>query len=596
MTFKDEHNLKHVYEELLLQLNSISNEDVDLYNGEDLLDSDKQLMRKRILLVNNNESLNITLKTKLIQKLMMHNEKANLHLSDIYIHKLEDEEYSNDRQINFNDDIEIQYTEESDYNIINDIECTHFVSDVKIYSDKTGLWYSCKNCYLSSTETSTSSVDNVSSLTHLQCGKCLFVDTIAKDTCLNCENKFAEFCCLKCRIFEDNDENDIYHCPYCKECKLGEGLGIDYKHCFDCNCCMPLEMFHNQEVSHKCIKNNLSSDCPICGVKLNEHHHSNNNKNSHSFDSLVDNWRVQFLIPCNHAIHETCLKLYLDNGQYKCPICQISIVDMEINFKLLDEEIQNCALPSPYNTWRCVYKCNDCDTRGITSYHFLGIKCRSCYSFNTILLQVLKNNEDDIKEETEVGNTKRSTVSKEMVDNSFMSRKDAFKGKNANDMDGFLNDFLSKDEDLSLSHLLVGLKQYYSSKKNVNMKTNNSFENFDPNKVYNRMKSNFWNKVRGTNQDLKFASDLENEDYIASEEDGRNETNDTEYSKQDLDSETEEEEEEKREKEEQIQDILINHSADNKNILPDNNRLLNDIGDSFKQFLKLLEDNENHEE
>lgn len=564
----DEEQLKHVHEDILEQLNSVSGTDSAGERVSDMDEEEKKILRQRILLINNHTTLDTRQKTKLIQKLMMKDVRKKLVLEDIYNERSvesADKSFELTRQNSNESDLDTaendaRYSAQLDYNIINSISCDHFDSRVKLYSRTTKLWYSCKNCYILATDQS------LETLSHFMCGKCKAVAPVGeKDSCFECENKYAEYCCLKCRIFENNEENVIYHCDFCKECKLGEGLGVDYNHCFDCNCCMPLEMFHNEQVSHKCIKNNLSSDCPICGVKLNEHH----SKQTRAFEASKDNWKVQFLIPCNHAIHETCLQLYLDNGQYKCPICQISIVDMEINFKLLDEEIHTCLLPMPYNTWRCVYKCNDCDTRGITNYHFLGIKCRSCYSFNTILLQVLKNQDgDEVLEEKEVGTTKRSTVSKEMVNNTFMSRGDSFKGKEANDMDGFLNDFLSKDEDLSLSHLLVGLKQYYYTKKkegdNEESRNNSAFESLDVNRVYTRLKTNLWAKIRGSDsEDQKEAFAFKDEQFTS-------------------DSLTEEHE-----------------NSQTKNTTEPNSRntgLLNDIGDSFKQFLKFLEDNEGHED
>ncbi|XBW38596.1 hypothetical protein QEN19_004185 [Hanseniaspora menglaensis] len=542
--------MNNVYESVIEKLNIISDDLEKNSSNEKPLDLDKMILRQRIIYTSNLSSLETTEKTKLIQKLMMNNTKRKLVLDDIYkesscVQKC-GSHFESKNYINTKSKDPLEYLQEADYNFINDISCSHFQSNVKLYSNTTNMWYSCKNCYLMSAET------GIEALAFLACGKCNLVTSVSdSDTCSGCEKKYAEFCCLKCRIFENNEENDIYHCPFCKECKLGEGLGIDYNHCFDCNCCMPLEMFHNEKVSHKCIKNNLSSDCTICGVRLNGDY----SKNVRSYESKGENWKVQFLIPCNHAIHETCLKLYLDNGQYKCPICQISIVDMEINFKLLDEEIQTCPLPSPYNSWRCIYKCNDCATRGITSYHFLGIKCRSCYSFNTILLQVLKDHSSEIvSDDQDFGNTKRSTVSKEMVDSTFMSRGDSFKGKDKNGMDGFLNEFLSKDEDLSLSHLLVGLKQYYTKNKSSEdkeIKSNTPFENFDVNKVFNNLKSNVWSKITSANNQIN---------------------------KQKID-----------------EDELLKSDEFELSTQSQNNGLLNDIGDSFKQFLSFLEDNEGHE-
>lgn len=481
----DQETLEKLLEKLLEEVISV---------GQTESSTEQSILRQRIQVVSRHRSLSVGQKTRVIQKLTMESGAGReLNVSDLWP-KLQENEA---KPLAETKEVE-PYDEANDYNLASGTECTHFYSNTKLYSQKTGLWYECKRCFQRS-----DSESKVEDLSHVMCGKCSFVAPKGTKSCPKCEGNYASFSCFQCRIFEDNEENVIYHCPHCNECKLGEGIGIDYNHCFDCNCCMPLEMFHNEEPAHKCIRNNLVSDCPICGEDLKEN----------------ADLQVEFLIPCNHTIHQKCLQLYLENGQFKCPVCQISIVDMEINFKLLDGEIRNCPLPAPYTSWRCVYKCNDCDARGITNYHFLGIKCRSCYSFNTILLQVVKD--DDVageRKEEDFGATKRSSVSTEMVNSSFMSRADTVRSRSSSNMDGFLNDFLSKDEDLSLSHLLVGLKQYYSNKR--------------------RIKSDF------------LPNDVEEEGVE-----------------------------------------LLSQSVEHRN----RNSLFNDIRHSFKQFLSLLEDNENHE-
>lgn len=619
------------FDDLLSKLNSVA-QNTNEYNN---LDS-KYILRQRIIIINNYDGFDHFIKNKIIQQLMMLGIKSNSHNYDLLLEDI----YVSYTTKPINDDIEvdvlnqnnIKYDPKNDYNIINDYKCTHFESDLKIYNKEEDLWYSCKNCYLDTKGRHTKAKKKIITkvFTHIKCDKCDYInalnqinefeidlnsqqiednDTRANDSednkksCMSCEKPFSEYQCHFCLIFENDEENYMYHCPYCKECKLGEGLGIDYNHCKECDCCMPLEMFHNEEVSHKCIRNNLSSDCTICGVRLNAYqsyerlqvdentddkestnstnaasnnHLDKNNEKGPMKDAMksfqnngvrkrpiidIDVGRVQFLVPCNHAIHETCLKEYLKNGQYKCPICQVSIVDMEINFKLLDEEIQQCPLPEPYNLWRCVYKCNDCTTRGITSYHFLGIKCRCCFSFNTVLLQVLKHAEEMANANEQTSNhtsidTKRSIVSKEMVNESFMLRKRSNSELHDNDMDDFLNKFLSKDEDLSISHVLQGLKQYYNFKKNTGKKTRTEVENIgladsvDVNSMMHRLKFNVLDRFLSKKPNTDTESDIaesSNDDHDISEGDSRQKT------------------------------------------------LFNDIGDSFKQFISFLEDSNAHD-
>ncbi|CAI8509345.1 unnamed protein product [Hanseniaspora opuntiae] len=509
-----QHHDMNNFQRLLAELNSITHNTNEFNN----LDS-KYILRQRILIINKFEGFDNSTKNKIIQQLMMLGDRSNtnhdLNLKDIHVSLSESSivEESND---NKSDQSDIKYGIENDYNLINNHKCTHFKSNLKLYNKEQDMWYSCKNCYLDT---------KGKNKRHNQENHC---------KCINCDELFSEYQCHYCLIFENDEENYMYHCPYCKECKLGEGLGIDYNHCKECDCCMPLEMFHNEEVSHRCIRNNLSSDCTICGVRLDAYQtyerlldddmestntvvNENNDegqvqKSSKSFQNNgvrkrpiidIDVGRVQFLVPCNHAIHETCLNEYLKNGQYKCPICQVTIVDMEINFKLLDEEIQQCPLPEPYNMWRCVYKCNDCTTRGMT---------HSCPE-------------------------RRSNS--EMKDN---------------DMDNFLNKFLSKDEDLSVSHVLQGLKEYYTVKKNDKKITDEAnelglAETVDVNSMMNRLKFNVLNRFLSKKPNSDTESDT---NELTEEKDGIDEDNSRQKT------------------------------------------LFNDIGDSFKQFISFLEDSNAH--
>lgn len=162
----------------------------------------------------------------------------------------------------------------------------------------------------------------------------------------------------------------------------------------------------------------------------------------------------------------------------------------------------------------------------------------------------MKNSDDQ-----GITDTKRSIVSKEMVNESFMSRKRSNSDIKDNDMDNFLNKFLSKDEDLSISHVLQGLKEYYNVKKN-DKKINNEenelgfVDAVDVNSMMNRLKFNVLNR---------FLSKKPNSDT-------ESDTNELTEEKADIDE--------------------------------DNSRqktLFNDIGDSFKQFISFLEDSNGHD-
>lgn len=74
---------------------------------------------------------------------------------------------------------------------------------------------------------------------------------------MNCKQPMAHYYCNICHLFDDEPGRQIYHCPFCNLCRLGQGLGADACHCMRCNCCMHLSVFKG----HKCRD---VSTCPVC--------------------------------------------------------------------------------------------------------------------------------------------------------------------------------------------------------------------------------------------------------------------------------------------------------------------------------------------
>ena len=77
-------------------------------------------------------------------------------------------------------------------------------------------------------------------------------------------------------------------------------------------------------------------------------------------------------------------------NSYRCPTCARTIINMESQFRALDVEIENQPLPTPYNDWRCLISCNDCSAKSNVSFHFLGLKCDNCYSYNTSQVRIIR--------------------------------------------------------------------------------------------------------------------------------------------------------------------------------------------------------------
>ncbi len=187
---------------------------------------------------------------------------------------------------------------------------------------------------------------------------CLSCDTRQEVSqyCVNCNECFGKYYCDICHLF-DNVDKGQYHCTLCGFCRIG---GKDnFMHCEKCNMCINKNTYDN----HKCIQVKESL-CPICMA-----------------DMFTSTLKIMPMI-CGHYIHIDCLMEYLQTN-YKCPVCNKSIVETEILNKLIDQEIENTQMPEEYSNMKFNILCNDCHKESIVNFHIVALKCQHCGGFNT---------------------------------------------------------------------------------------------------------------------------------------------------------------------------------------------------------------------
>lgn len=126
------------------------------------------------------------------------------------------------------------------------------------------------------------------------------------------------------------------------------------------------------EKSHKCIERVSDCDCPICGEYM--------------FTSPSP---VVFML-CGHGIHKACYDEHMKSS-YKCPICSKSTVNMETQFRNLDRAIDSQPMPPQFQDTKAMVSCNDCYAKSAVKYHWLGLKCAICDSYNTAQLSILSD-------------------------------------------------------------------------------------------------------------------------------------------------------------------------------------------------------------
>jgi hypothetical protein len=98
---------------------------------------------------------------------------------------------------------------------------------------------------------------------------------------------------------------------------------------------------------------------------------------------------VVFML-CGHSIHQTCYYEHVKSS-YKCPICNKSTVNMETQFRNLDRAIDNQPMPPQFRDTKAMVSCNDCSAKSAVKYHWLGLKCAICDSYNTAQLSILSD-------------------------------------------------------------------------------------------------------------------------------------------------------------------------------------------------------------
>lgn len=60
---------------------------------------------------------------------------------------------------------------------------------------------------------------------------------------------------------------------------------------------------------------------------------------------------------------------------------------MDALFLNLANIIKEQPMPEAWQDMRSVVLCNDCSAKTSTQYHFLGLRCQNCQSYNTVELQ-----------------------------------------------------------------------------------------------------------------------------------------------------------------------------------------------------------------
>lgn len=197
------------------------------------------------------------------------------------------------------------------------------------------------------------------------CSKCFTKQGSKTNNCINCGTQFGEYHCAICNLWMSNEERP-YHCPDCGFCRVGGGE--TFRHCQDCGMCIDKKLFRD----HNCKVGKYMSNCPVCQ------------------EDLFSSRDASHELPCGHAIHWHCFR-ELASHDSRCPMCKKTAETHERMKPTWDAMAMGIALqPIPPELAKVVtIKCNDCEVVAENmSWHFLGVRCKHCESFNTVVEQI----------------------------------------------------------------------------------------------------------------------------------------------------------------------------------------------------------------
>lgn len=256
--------------------------------------------------------------------------------------------------------------------------CRHYRRNVKLQCYTCKRWYTCRFCH---DEVEDHKLERRKT-ENMFCMICKSPQP-ASQGCRVCGNQAAFYYCGICKLWDNDVEKSIYHCQFCGICRLGQGLGKDFFHCMTCNVCLPVNVMEK----HRCVERSTQCDCPICG------------------EYMFGGRGKVVILKCGHSMHGDCYNEH-EKTSYRCPICNKTCSNVEARFRSLDHTIRNQPMPEEFSNTKALINCIDCQTKSVVKYHWLGLKCDECDSYNTLQIKLLSDDPSVGDELTSQGQTR----------------------------------------------------------------------------------------------------------------------------------------------------------------------------------------------
>jgi len=235
--------------------------------------------------------------------------------------------------------------------------CHHYNRKCSLKAVCCNLFYPCHRCH---DEIVPSHVMDKKLCQEMRCLQCQTIQPIS-NTCIHCNTRMGNYFCERCVIFDTNDDMIYWHCDLCGMCrKKSVDCETMHEHCIQCGTCQVLG--HTKHIDMH------NYNCPIC-----------------IGDVRMGYSTISIPGPCEHLIHTTCLREYLQKGNYKCPVCAKTYTNPNIQhyWDEMDKLVVSQPMPSEIKDTIVNVLCNDCGTKHELPLHFVGYKCPQCKGYNT---------------------------------------------------------------------------------------------------------------------------------------------------------------------------------------------------------------------
>ena len=369
------------------------------------LDEKKDLIKK----IKSDKNLTETEKSKKIQEIMMGN----------YIHLVKTQNISN-----------------------NSKTCSHYNKQCyKFYFECCEIYDPCKRCHIERNCCALHEI-KISSITCSNCDS----SQEPRENCVKCNVQFSQSHCRICQIWTEKQiyhcvdcgicrvgtKETLFHCTKCKIC-FNKSDNLEHK-------CTGADIPDNNNTT----QSNLTQSTSISTSILTQPDYKDGVCVICS-DSTFNSQSETMFLHCGHLIHTVCYEEYLKHHNYKCPYCKKSFGNLKFYWDIIRNQIKLNPLPNdffpihsgdivdsdygkfkvnsinfiegnPMYTGEFAYDffdtsnklkqqknivsatlnaltvrknyykhihCNDCCKKSTTPYHFYGLECKVCGSFNT---------------------------------------------------------------------------------------------------------------------------------------------------------------------------------------------------------------------